>query len=109
MSDPSRIGFLPGPCAVVVLLCCGLSLPAAAGSIRNTDPKEYQYTVHWEDLSPPQPGVIAPREEKAFAEKEATVVLHGQNDNIYVRPGERILISNGVMRIEQEDAAAKPR
>ncbi len=109
MSVLSRIGFLPGLCVVVVLLWGALALPAAAGSIRNTDPKEYQYTVHWEDLSPPQPGVIAPREEKAFADKTATVVLHGQNDNIYVRPGERILISNGVMRIEQDDAAAKPR
>ncbi len=94
---------------VAAALLCAAALQADAGSIRNTDPREYQYTVHWEDLSPPQPGTLAPREEKSFSDKPATVVLHGQNDNIYVRPGERIVVSNGVMHIEQLDNAGKPR
>jgi hypothetical protein len=102
-------GFKPAIFLAAAFLCMTWLMPVEAGSIRNTDTKEYQYTVHWEDLSPPQPGVLAPGEEKTFADKDATVVLHGQNDNIYVRSGERILISNGVMRIEPEDAAAKPR
>ncbi len=74
-----------------------------AGSIRNTDNKEYEYSVHWSDLSPPESGKIGPKEVQSFADKPATVDLHGQKDNIYVRPGERILIVGGIMRIEQKD------
>lgn len=86
-------------CVLMPLRC------ANAGIIRNTDKKEYKYTIHWEDLSKPETFSLGPGETQGFDERKATIVLQGHKDNIYVRPGETILIINGVMRIEGDPAA----
>ena len=81
---------------VVALLLC-VPPQVQGGTIRNRDAKPYKFTVHWDDLSPPETYEINPGEERRFEEKRATIELVGQRDSIYVRPGDGVIIVNGVM------------
>lgn len=78
-----------------LLLAAG---PLQAGSIRNADAVDYKCKLHWEDLSPPTIFEIQPGESRQFEDKRVTVELVGKKDNIYVRPEERVMILNGVIR-----------
>ena len=72
---------------------------AWAVTLVNRDDSGYQWAVYWQDLSGIDRGDIGPR-GKVELPKDAQGLLElvGKFDNIYVKPGETIVIIDGVMR-----------
>ncbi len=77
--------------------------PSFAGSLRNADPRPYNYRIFWDDLSPTEEGEIKPKEEKKFDDKRCTIQLMKQLDNIFVRPHESIVIRDGILQTQKAE------
>ncbi len=90
-----------GPAATLLAasaLVLSLALPCRAGMVVNRDKKTYVIVAHWDDLSTPEKQEIHPGEKLFFEDKPCTVEVIGQRDNMYLRPRETIILSNGVLR-----------
>lgn len=90
--------------AVAVALAILLTAPAVlqAGRLVNRDSRDYEYIIHWEDLSPASHGNIGPKEEAVFHDGKGILELLGTPDNIYIRGQEVVTIKNSVMNKEPE-------